>query len=116
MKEKKVKRRLNKKALLVILLTLYLIIMAFYYCFTLPIKNIIIEGNHLVSDTDIIEAAGIKNYPEIFKTSSNKIIENVSALNYIEDVNVKKRLNGTIIINVVESKTLFYNIFFNYIK
>lgn len=110
MKEKKVKRRLNKKALLVILLTLYLIIMAFYYCFTLPIKNIVIEGNNLVSDASIIDAAGIKDYPEIFKTSSSKIIKNVKALDFIEDVSVKKSLDGTIRITVTESKVLFYNI------
>lgn len=110
MEKKSVKRRLNKKALLVILLTLYLIIMAFYYCFTLPIKNIVIEGNSLVSDASIIDAAGIKNYPEIFKTSSSKIVSNVSALDFIEDVSVKKSLDGTIRITVTESKVLFYNI------
>ena len=47
MGNKKVRRKLNKKALLVILLTLYLIIMAFYYVFTLPIRNINIVGNNL---------------------------------------------------------------------
>ena len=110
MESKKVKRRLNKKALLVILLTLYLIIMAFYYCLTLPIKNIVIEGNSLVSESSIITAAGIKDYPNIFKTSSSKIVKNVEALDFIESASVKKSLNGTITIKVTESKTLFYNV------
>lgn len=109
-KGKKVKRKLNKKALLVILLTLYLIIMAFYYCLTLPIKNIIINGNDLVSESEIIEAAGIKDYPAIFRTSSKKIIKSVEKLDFIEDVKVKKSLNGTITIDVTESKALFYNV------
>ena len=110
MKEKKVKRRLNKKALLVILLTLYLIIMAFYYCLTLPIKNIVINGNNMVSEGEIIAAAGIKEYPPIFRTSTKKIIKNVEALNFIDSVEVKKSLTGTITIDVEEAKVLFYNV------
>lgn len=107
---KKKKRRLNKKALLVVLLTLYLIIMAFYYCFTLPIKNIVIKGNEIVSEKDIIAAAGIKDYPEIFKVSSSKVISEVKKLNFIENVKVKKTLGGTITIEVTESRVLFYNV------
>lgn len=110
MSEKKVKRKLNKKALLVIILTLYLLIMAFYYVFTLPIKNIVINGNNLVSEAIIIEAAEIKDYPNIFKISSSKIKKNVEALNFIASAEVKKSLNGTLTINITESKVLFYNV------
>lgn len=106
---KTVKRKLNKKALLVILLTLYLFIMSFYYVFTMPIKNIVIEGNNLVSDSDIISAANIDNYPSIFKISSKKIIKNIKKINLIEEVNVSKSFTGTIIINVKESKIVFFN-------
>lgn len=110
MENKKVRRKLNKKALLVILLTLYLIIMAFYYVFTLPIKNIDIIGNNLVTDAMIIEAAGIKDYPDIFRTSSKKIVNNVKKLDFIENVKVSKSINGTITITVSEAQPLFYNI------
>ena len=110
MGNKKVRRKLNKKALLVILLTLYLIIMAFYYVFTLPIRNINIVGNNLVTDAMIIEAAGIKDYPDIFRTSSKKIVNSVEALDFIENAKVNKSINGTITITVTESKPLFYNV------
>lgn len=106
---KTVKRKLNKKALLVILLTLYLFIMSFYYVFTMPIKNIVIVGNSLISDSDIISAANIDNYPSIFKISSKKIIKNIKKLNLIEEVNVSKSFTGTITINVKESKIVFFN-------
>lgn len=106
---KTVKRKLNKKALLVILLTLYLFIMSFYYVFTMPIKNIVIEGNSLISDSDIISAANIDNYPSIFKISSKKIIKNIKKINLIEEVNVSKSFTGTITINVKESKIVFFN-------
>lgn len=109
MGNKKVKHKLNKKALLVILLALYLMIMTFYYVFTMPIKSILINGNTLVSDSDIIKAANIGNYPSIFKVSSKSIINNVNKLNFIEEVDVSKSISGIITINVKESKVLFLN-------
>ena len=113
MEEKKVRRKLNKKALLVILLTLYLIIMAFYYFLTLPIKNIFIIGNNIVSDSEIITAAGIKENPAIFRLNSQKIIAKVESLDFIESVKVNKSINGSITITVYESTPLFYNVLNN---
>ena len=63
MQSKKIKRKLNKKALLVFVLIIYLIIMIIYYFFTLPVKRIIISGNNLVSDAEIIEVSGLSDYP-----------------------------------------------------
>ena len=93
MGNKKVKHKLNKKALLVILLALYLIIMTFYYVFTMPIKSILINGNTLVSDSDIIKAANIGNYPSIFKVSSKSIINNVNKLNNTYVLSNKEEIN-----------------------
>ena len=59
MAQKKVKRKINKKALLVILLSLYLVIMTFYYVYTLPIKNIYVNGNKLIEDSKIINVSKV---------------------------------------------------------
>ena len=58
--EKKVKRKLNIKALLVILLLLYLIIMLIYYSFKMPIKNVNIKGNELLSREEITSVSKLK--------------------------------------------------------
>ena len=71
--KKKVKRKLNKKACLVMLLTLYLIIMAFYYCFNLPIKNIVIKGNNIITDDEILEVSNLNNAKYMFKINSRNI-------------------------------------------
>ena len=63
------KRKLNIKALIILLLIIYLIVMLLYTLFTMPIKNIYITGTNLLKDHEIIEAAGIKDYPAIFKIS-----------------------------------------------
>lgn len=104
------KRKVNKKAIIVILLTLYLIIMAFYYVFTLPIKSIIIKGNDITSDKTIIKAAQIEDYPKMFSLSNKSIKKAVKEISTVKDVKVKKRLNGKITIIVSEAKVLFYNV------
>lgn len=110
MAKEKVKRKINKKALIVILLTLYLCIMAFYYYFTLPIKNIVIKGNTLSSDQEIIKEAGIKDYPKMFSISSRKVANNVKNISTIKDVKVKKNILGKITIEVKEANVIFYNV------
>ncbi len=110
MAKEKVKRKINKKALIVVLLTLYLCIMAFYYYFTLPIKSIVIKGNALSSDQEIIKEAGIKDYPKLMSISSRRIADNVKKISTIKDVKVKKNLLSTITIEVKEVNVIFYNI------
>lgn len=109
MKEIQVKRKLNKKALIVIILTLYLVIMAFYMYFTMPVKNILINGNKIVSDEIIIDKAGISDYPKISKVSKKNIINNLETINEINSVKVKKGIFGNITIDIDELSVLFYN-------
>ena len=71
--QKKVHRKLNKKALLVIVLTLYLFIMAFYYCFNLPIKSIVIKGNTNTLDEEIIKLGNINSYNKILGLNTKKV-------------------------------------------
>ncbi len=107
--EKKVKRRINKKAIVVIILILYLVIMIFYYCLKMPVKNIVINGNNLLKDSEIITSAGLNDYPNLFKISTKNIEKNIESMDLVESVEVKKSILGTITINVVEAKVLFLN-------
>ena len=75
----------------------------------MPIKNIYIKNTNLILDNEIIEVAGIKNYPSIFKLNTKKIESKISTLELVESVSVKKKLNGSLIINITERKPLFYN-------
>lgn len=106
---KKVHKKLNKKALLVILLTLYLFIMAFYYCFNLSIKSIIIKGNTTSTDEQIIKWGNINPNSKIFKLNTKKIKNNLLDTKVIKSVKIKKQLNGTLLITLEEQNILFYN-------
>ena len=103
------KKKLNVKALIILLLIIYLIVMLLYTLFTMPIKNIYITGTTLLTDYEVIEAAGIKDYPAIFKTSKSKLEKNISSLELVESVEVKKTLTGKLTINITEAIPLFYN-------
>ena len=103
------KRRLNLKAVIILLLIIYLIVMILYTIFTMPIKNIYITGTTLLTDNEIIEAAEIKNYPAIFKISKKKLEEKISNLELVESVELDKTLTGKLTIKIKEAIPLFYN-------
>lgn len=110
---KKTKKKINKKGLIVVLLTLYLIIMIFYYAFTLPVKNIVIKGNTLVSESLILENAKISNNDKLIKLNKDTIIKNIENIELISNVEISKSLNGTVTIKINEAKVLFYNVLNN---
>ena len=107
---KKVKRKISLKGLLFLILIIYLIGSIFYYLFTMPIKNIIINGNNYVTDEEIIKTSGLENYPNIFRISSLKIKKELKQNTLIKDVKISKNLLGKITINITENEPLFYNI------
>ena len=57
-----------------------------YYIVMMPIRNIYIIGNNIISDEIIIEEAKIDSYPSFLLTSSAKIKNNIKKNKYVEDV------------------------------
>lgn len=109
MKEEiKVKRKLSIKGLIFILLVIYLIIMGAFAIYKMPIKNIIINGNNLITDKEIMDAANIKVNDSLWKVNSWGMKKNITALNLISDVKIKRNLLGKVTINVTEERILFY--------
>jgi len=107
--QKKKKKKLNVKRLILLLLILYLIVMLCYAIISMPIKNIYIKNTKLLKDNEIIEVAGIKNYPGIFKISSKKMEDKIRTLDLVSGVKVKKSIWGKVTITIEEAKPLFYN-------
>lgn len=109
----KKKHRLNKKGLIIVILSLYLIIMCFYYVFNLDIKSIDIRGNNLVTDEEIIALANIDSNTKILNLSKNSLIKKIKNNKLIKSVSIKRRLNGSIIITISEYNILFYDLLNN---
>jgi len=104
------KRKWKFGGILIVSIVLGLISFTIFTMYSMPIKHIKILGTNLLSDTEIIEVANIKEYPEIYKISTNKLKSNIQSLDLVDSVNIKKKLNGTLIIDIIESKVLFYNL------
>lgn len=110
MKKKKVKkrRRINYKRLTILILGIYLFITLFVYFLELPIKNINIHNNQVLSDQTIIELAGISNYPSTFRFLSPIIKNKLEKSVYILEAKVYKKYLTEVHIEVVENKPLFF--------
>lgn len=107
--KKKVKKHLNIKGFLFLFLFLYLIGMLFYTFFTMPVENIYIKGTTLIKDNEIIEKGGLKNYPSLFSVSEKKLANKLQALELVKEVSIEKKLNGKLVINIVEEIPLYLN-------
>ena len=70
------------------------------------IKNIVIKGNKIVSDQQIIDEAGLSNYPSFYKTTSYNIKKALEKNSFIKEVKVKRSFYHVLTIEVSEHKVL----------
>ena len=54
------------------------------------IENIVIKGNKLVTDQQIIDEAGLSNYPSFYKTTSYNIKKALEKNSFIKEVKIKR--------------------------
>lgn len=110
MDKKKSKKKIRFKGVIIILLCLYLIGSIVYYFFTMPVKNIIVKNNNLVTESQIVLASNISEKTSIFKVNSSSLKKKIkSELPLVHNIKVKKSLFGNVTIIVEENKILFYN-------
>ncbi len=101
------RRKKNKKKKIFKVLIILLLIGSFItYILLMPIKNIYVQGNNLLSDQEIIELAGIENYPKLFRNTSFSMENKIKVNSYIDSVEVTKDLFGTINIKIKEYNLL----------
>lgn len=105
-KIKKKRRKLKIKNILIFLIFILIIGITIYYCVTMPIKNIYIKGNNIVSDSNIIDESNINNYPSFLLTSSFEIKHKLKKNKFIKDVTISKKIGNIIEIYITEYKPL----------
>lgn len=103
------KKKLNIKKLLILLLVLYLMGYGGYYLFNEPIRNIVITGNTYIKDYEIIEIAGIKDYPSIYGISTKELKKKIKKLPLVADVEIKRDLKFRLHIKIEEAKMILLN-------
>ena len=107
MKKRKKKRKIKFKSFLIVLSFVVVIgLMVFYYT-TLHIKNIYVLGNSLLKEQEIIDIAGLTDYPKIYEVSTEEIENKLLKNDIINTVKVKKTLFGKVTINIAENKVIY---------
>ena len=74
----------------------------------MPIRNIYVINNSLLSDQEIIEIAKLSEYPSSVINRCSVIENRLKKNDFIYDVNVSKRWLYEVHIDVVENRPLFY--------
>ena len=105
----KKKKKNKKKIILKILIIIIILGSLIFYFKNMKIKNIYVIGNNTLKDQEIIELAGINNYPNLFQISSRKIEKKIKLNPLIDSVKVKKTFLGKITINIKEYNLLLKN-------
>lgn len=105
----KKKKKNKKKIILKILIIIIILGSLTFYFKNMKIKNIYVTGNNNLKDQEIIELAGINNYPNLFQISSRKIEKKIKLNPLIDSVKVKKTFLGKITINIKEYNLLLKN-------
>ena len=111
MKNKKMRKRPRIRGFILFFLILYLITMIVYYILKMPIKNIVISGNNLVGEKQIIDVIDIDETTPLFKINSHslrkKLKKNIPLIN---DCKIKANIFGKLTITVEENKILYYDL------
>lgn len=108
-KKRKVKRRLKIKNIIIFLLFLCFLVGLSIYIIKLPIKNIYIYNNNILSDQEIITIAKIENYPATIKNISMLIESRLKKNKYIKSATVQKKGLTQVHITIEENYPLFVN-------
>lgn len=100
------KRKIKFKRIIILLLVIILIVLFGIFISKIPIKNIYIIGNNILSDKIIIEEANLNNYPPIISTNIKNIKRNLEKNPYIKEVKIEKKFPSKLFIYITERKIL----------
>lgn len=106
---KKKKVRIKYRNILFFVLVLCLIGYLVYGVSRISITNIYIEGNTYLTDQQVIEAAGIQNYPPIIETLSFTVEEKLKKTSTIKGAHITRPSLRAIHIQITENTPLFYD-------
>ena len=113
MDKKGKKRKLRVKPLITFISIVFVVVFSFFYVRNMTVKRIIINGNSIIKDVQIIETANIQDYPKIYRLNLKEIESNISKIPLLSNVKVKRNIFGQLKINVTEDKVYLYSNYYN---
>src|SRR5574344_15468 len=108
---KKVQKKVKIRYKNVLFFVVVIIAISFltYKIIKMPISNIYISGNSILTDEEIIRIAKIENYPSTISNLCSDIKKRLEDSPKINSAKVTKKDLSKVYIEVVENRPLFYN-------
>ena len=103
------KKRIRIIPCLIFILVIVLLYFGIKHYLNIPVKNIFIYNNNLLSDQEIIDLIELDDYPKYYSFSKKNIKNKLLGNEYIEKVKIKRTFFHKIEIYVTEYKILLYN-------
>ena len=107
MEEEKVVKKFSFVKLVLVLLIMYIIGFLCYKVAISRITNIYIKNNNILTDQEVIDASGLRNYPSFILTTNYSIKNKLLKNDLVKKVKVKKGVWGKVYIDIEEYKPLF---------
>ncbi len=101
------KKKLRLLPFFIFIIVVAIIVFSCLFVLDTKVKNIIITGNEVLSDDEIIELAGLTNYPSFYKTLNITIKNNITKDPLIKSVNINRSFYHIIEIEVEEYEILY---------
>ena len=101
------KKKLRLLPFLIFIIVVAIIVFTCLFILDTKVKNIIITGNEVLSDDEIIDLAGLTNYPSFYKTLNLTMKNNISENPLIKNVDINRSFYHVIEINVDEYEILY---------
>ena len=101
------KKKLRLLPFLIFIIIISIIVFVCLFILDTKVKNIIITRNEILSDDEIIEYAGLSNYPSFYKTLNSNIKDGIKKNPLIKDVDVNRSFYHVIEIKVKEYEILY---------
>ena len=101
------KKKLRLLPFFIFIIVIAVIVFVCLFILDTKVKNIIITGNEVLSDDDIIDLAGLTDYPSFYKTLNITMKNNIKENPLIKNVDINRSFYHIIEINVDEYEILY---------
>lgn len=108
-KVKKRKLKLKVVPFLILILIICSLILISKELLDVRTKNILIKGNNIISDYEVMTLANIKDYPEFITLNTYDIEKKLKESPFISKVKVKKKFLFVLEIDIEEAYPLYYD-------
>lgn len=106
-KEPKKKKNLKFVKWLIIIILFVLAVILFMMSSIFNIKQIVVVNNSKITSEEIINLSKLTPGINMFKTTNRSIKSGIKENAYVEDVKIKRNVNGTVILDIKERKPTY---------